>query len=85
MPRAGGCFRQAGFDVTAYPVDFRTRGASDARRSFAVVSDGLRRVDVAAKEWAGLLAYRLAGRTSELFPGPEPVSDSRSADGSARR
>ena len=78
MPRAVGCFRQAGFDVTAYPVDFRTRGASDARRPFAFVSDGLRRVDVAAKEWAGLLAYRLAGRTSELFPGPEPVSDGKS-------
>jgi len=85
MPRAVGCFRQTGFAVAAYPVDFRTRGASDARRPFAFVSDGLRRVDVAAKEWVGLLAYRLAGRTSELFPGPEPVSDSRSADGSARR
>jgi uncharacterized SAM-binding protein YcdF (DUF218 family) len=85
MPRAVGCFRQTGFAVTAYPVDFRTRGASDARRPFAFVSDGLRRVDVAAKEWAGLLAYRLAGRTSELFPGPEPLSAERSADGSARR
>jgi uncharacterized SAM-binding protein YcdF (DUF218 family) len=81
MPRAVGCFRQAGFGVTAYPVDFRTRGASDARRPFAFVSDGLRRVDVAAREWAGLLAYRLAGRVPELFPGPEPASDDRSSDG----
>jgi uncharacterized SAM-binding protein YcdF (DUF218 family) len=81
MPRAVGCFRQAGFGVTAYPVDFRTRGASDARRPFAFVSDGLRRVDVAAREWAGLLAYRLAGRVPELFPGPEPASDGRSSDG----
>lgn len=80
MPRAVGCFRQAGFAVTAYPVDFRTRGPSDARRPFAFVSDGLRRVDVAAREWAGLAAYRLAGRIPQLFPGPDP-----SAAGSASR
>jgi uncharacterized SAM-binding protein YcdF (DUF218 family) len=24
MPRAVGCFRRAGFTVTAYPVDYRT-------------------------------------------------------------
>ncbi|HEY0352091.1 MAG TPA: YdcF family protein, partial [Enterovirga sp.] len=29
MPRAIGCFRQVGFPVTAYPVDFRTRGPAD--------------------------------------------------------
>ena len=26
MPRAVGCFRRVGFDVEAYPVDWRTRG-----------------------------------------------------------
>ncbi len=34
------------------------------------VSLGLTMVDLAAKEWVGLVAYRLAGRTDALFPGP---------------
>jgi hypothetical protein len=33
------------------------------------LSEGLRRVDFGAKEWIGLLAYRLTNRTGELFPG----------------
>jgi hypothetical protein len=27
-------------------------------------------LDFAAKEWIGLIAYRLMGRTDALFPGP---------------
>jgi uncharacterized SAM-binding protein YcdF (DUF218 family) len=71
MPRAVGVFTQAGFPVTPYPVDFRTRGAGNNHRPFAFVSDGLRRLDIGAKEWAGLVAYYAAGRTPELFPGPQ--------------
>jgi uncharacterized SAM-binding protein YcdF (DUF218 family) len=70
MPRAMGAFRQAGFDVEAWPVDYRTRGRDDLTRPFDKVSEGLRRVDVAAREWAGLLAYWLTGRTDTLFPAP---------------
>jgi uncharacterized SAM-binding protein YcdF (DUF218 family) len=71
MPRAMGCFRQAGFPAIAYPVDFRTVGAEDASRPFGFLSDGLRRVDVATREWIGLLAYRVTGRTDALFPAPQ--------------
>ena len=71
MPRAIGAFRQAGFPVTAYPVDYRTRGPQDRRRTFAFAANGLRRLDIATKEWIGLLAYRLAGYTDALLPGPE--------------
>jgi uncharacterized SAM-binding protein YcdF (DUF218 family) len=70
MPRAVGAFRHAGFSVEAYPVDWRTRGSSDLARPFRSVGDGLRRSDTAAREWIGLLVYRLTGRTSELLPGP---------------
>jgi uncharacterized SAM-binding protein YcdF (DUF218 family) len=70
MPRSMAAFRAAGFAVEAYPVDWRTRGPIDALRPFASLGDGLRRTDTAAREWAGLLAYRLAGKTAELFPGP---------------
>lgn len=71
MPRAIGCFREVDFDVEPWPVDYRTRGSEDAWRPFDKVSEGLRRVDMATREWAGLLAYWLAGRTSALFPAPE--------------
>ena len=36
------------------------------------MSEGLRRVDVASREWAGLLAYWLTGRSDALFPAPRP-------------
>jgi uncharacterized SAM-binding protein YcdF (DUF218 family) len=80
MPRAVGCFRQAGFPVTAYPVDYRTRDTSDLLRPFGAVTEGLRRLEPALKEWIGLLAYRLAGHTDALFPAP-----SSEAGGSASR
>jgi uncharacterized SAM-binding protein YcdF (DUF218 family) len=70
MPRAIGVFRAAGFPIEAYPVDWRTRGTVDAARPFASLADGLRRTDTAVHEWIGLIAYRLAGNTSALFPGP---------------
>lgn len=70
MPRSVGCFRKAGFAVEAYPVDWRTRGPQDLASPFATLTGGLARADVAVKEWFGLLAYWLTGRSSELFPAP---------------
>jgi uncharacterized SAM-binding protein YcdF (DUF218 family) len=68
MPRSVGCFRAAGIDVVAWPVDYRTRGWNDAWRLFSQPSDGLKRLDEMTREWVGLVVYRLAGRTSELLP-----------------
>jgi uncharacterized SAM-binding protein YcdF (DUF218 family) len=70
MPRSIAAFRAAGFDVEACPVDWRTRGSLDAARFFGSLSEGLARTDTAVHEWAGLVAYRLTGRTKELFPAP---------------
>ena len=39
---------------------------------FDEASSGLRRTDIAAREWIGLLVYWVTGRSSELFPGPLP-------------
>jgi uncharacterized SAM-binding protein YcdF (DUF218 family) len=71
MPRAIGAFRAAGFPVEAYPVDWRTRGGAGAALTFISVADGLKRTDTALRECVGLVAYRLSGRISALFPGPE--------------
>ena len=65
-----GAFRKAGFDVEPWPVDYRTRGKADLMRPFDKVSEGLRRVDTAMREWVGLLAYWLRGRSDALFPAP---------------
>ncbi|MBO6756185.1 MAG: YdcF family protein [Roseibium sp.] len=71
MPRAMGVFRAAGWrGVIAYPVDHRTRGWQDWKRGFSGMSEGLRRTDIAVREWIGLLAYRTTGRTNALFPSP---------------
>ena len=72
LPRAIGIFRQAGFAVEPYPVDWRTSGVEDALRPFPTVGDGLRRTDTAVREWVGLVAYWLTGKSSELFPAPIP-------------
>jgi uncharacterized SAM-binding protein YcdF (DUF218 family) len=68
MPRAVGCFRVAGFQVEACPVEFTTRGRSSPFSPFATGSPALIQLDRAAKEWIGLIAYRLMGKTDALFP-----------------
>ena len=70
MPRSIGCFRAAGWPVIAWPTDYRTSGAADSHILMPRASLGLTLVDIAAKEWVGLLAYRLSGRTDALFPAP---------------
>lgn len=70
MPRAVGCFRKAGFTVSAYPVDYRTGSGADAWRFRSFASDGLMLLDLVAKEWVGLVAYKLAGYTDALVPAP---------------
>ncbi|HEV2263689.1 MAG TPA: YdcF family protein [Stellaceae bacterium] len=65
MPRAVGCFRKVGWPVVADPVDFEA-----AKRLHISLASGLGSVNEAAHEWLGLAAYRLAGWTNVLFPGP---------------
>lgn len=71
MPRSMGVFEKAGWTgVTAYPVDFRTRGPQDRMLGFDGASKGLRRFDIAFREWVGLAVYKLLGRSTAFFPGP---------------
>jgi uncharacterized SAM-binding protein YcdF (DUF218 family) len=72
MPRSVGLFRTVGFAVEPYPVDWRVAGRADLRafRNFSI--DGLASVDIGVREWMGLIAYRVTGKTSEFLPGPMP-------------
>jgi uncharacterized SAM-binding protein YcdF (DUF218 family) len=71
MPRAIGIFRKVGFAVEPCPVDWRLAGRADLARFTLQSEEGLQHTNLAVREWLGLIAYRLTGRTDELFPGPE--------------
>jgi len=71
MPRSMGAFRNAGFEVEPWPVDYRTAGARDAVRFFESPIEGMRRLEFVLREWIGLVAYRMTGRSGALFPGPQ--------------
>lgn len=69
MPRSVGLFRRAGWTITPYPVDYRTTGRGDDWRPTGSVSAGLRRTDLAVKEWIGLTFAWITGQSAELWPG----------------
>jgi uncharacterized SAM-binding protein YcdF (DUF218 family) len=71
MPRSIGLFRKAGFPVEAYPVDWKVGTKEDLFKYYVTANDGLQLVDIGVREWLGLIAYRIAGHTDALFPGPE--------------
>lgn len=60
MPRSMATFAKAGWNVTAYPVDFRT-GADTPWTEYSL-GDGIARWQLVLHEGLGLLAYRLSGR-----------------------
>lgn len=73
MARSIGTFRAAGFDVEAYPVDYRTTG-QDAFEPFPSFSSGFGFVDISTREYLGMLMYWMTGRLSEPFPAPRQAS-----------
>jgi uncharacterized SAM-binding protein YcdF (DUF218 family) len=70
MPRAMGIFRAQGMNPLAFPVDYRTYGNGQDFRPLADGSLAIRNFETAAREWVGLLVYRLTGKTDALLPGP---------------
>jgi len=72
MPRAVGCFRGVRWTITPDPVDYRTTGRLSGFSNWSP-ADQLLLLNAAAKEWVGLAAYHLMGRTDAWFPSPEPA------------
>jgi uncharacterized SAM-binding protein YcdF (DUF218 family) len=68
--RSVGIFRKVGFEVEPYPVDWRMGGRDDLLKFSNHFAERLSLADTAAREWMGLMAYWIAGKTSEFFPGP---------------
>ena len=61
MPRSLATFQKAGWNVTPYPVDFRTAGITPL--SNYNLGEGAERWELLLHEWIGMAAYRLSGRS----------------------
>ena len=72
MARSMGAFEMAGFNVIAYPVAFRTPGPGlGVLGCCASPGKNMQLLEIALREWIGLVAYRATGRIDRLFPGPD--------------
>ncbi|WP_421866152.1 YdcF family protein [Motiliproteus sp.] len=70
MPRSVGVFRQQGWDVLPYPVDYRGQPLGEDPIYFNL-SSNLQDLMMASREWVGLLAYWLTDKTYRFLPGDE--------------
>ena len=70
MPRSMGIFRAQDMNPVAFPVDYRTIGTAEDWKPPADGSLAIRHFETAVREWIGLLAYRLTGKSDALFPAP---------------
>jgi uncharacterized SAM-binding protein YcdF (DUF218 family) len=71
MPRAMGVFRRNGFDVIPWSADYLTRGDRDDFWQFhSDAGRTLENLDIAVREWIGLVAYGISHKTDALFPAP---------------
>lgn len=68
MPRAIGVFRENGFSLEAYPVDYRSKGWADLWQAPTSLLNRIGEADRAIHEWIGLIIYRITGRSAEMFP-----------------
>lgn len=66
MPRSVGVFCQQGWPVQAYPVDHYSQKGNLLRLEFKF-SDNLAVLETAMREWIGLIAYRISGRSDRLL------------------
>ena len=73
MPRAVSVFQKLDWDVVPFPVDFKVPRANHRNQVAGFdwrLNAGARltELDLAAKEWIGLLVYWVVGRTESLLP-----------------
>lgn len=69
MPRSVGVFRKAGWNVVAAPAGYYTAGAYGLTL-WEPFDEQMRELTAAVREYIGLVAYYLMGRTSALWPAP---------------
>ena len=67
MPRSVGIFCKQGWPVIPYPVDHATAPDERVVIHFSM-ADNLRNLNIAVREWIGLYAYYVTGKTAQLLP-----------------
>lgn len=72
MPRAVAIFQHLQLPVLPYPVDHWSLSPASQSLYFNF-SDNLRTLKMGVREWIGLLAYRLTGKTDSLLGEPVPA------------
>lgn len=68
MPRSVGAFRQAGLEVIPWPVDYRSAGTEGFGVDLGDPAINVLTTTLALREWIGLAAYAIMGRTDGLLP-----------------
>lgn len=68
MPRSIGVFCQQQWIMQPYPVDHYSQKGDLLRLDFSF-GENLSVLKIAVREWVGLFAYRISGRTDRLLPG----------------
>lgn len=77
MPRSMGVFCEQDWQTIAYPVDHRS-SKDDLMRVELSVYGHLTGLVIAIREWVGLSAYFITGKTSQLLPGIDSNCQPRS-------
>jgi uncharacterized SAM-binding protein YcdF (DUF218 family) len=74
MPRSVGLFQKAGFNIIPYPVDYHTPGNYEMLFPFGLKLN-LDAWHASVREWLGMLANYLMGRSDVLYPkSMEPIA-----------
>jgi len=73
MLRAIAVMQKQDWSAAPYPVDYRTEGVNDRLLFTTTGVEALQLTDLVMKEWIGLLAYYLTGKSATLFPAPKEV------------
>jgi len=67
MPRSVGVFCKQQWPVIPYPVDHATSPSNEISLSWAL-AEHLESLKIGTREWLGLLAYYVTGKTTALLP-----------------
>ena len=68
MPRSVGVFCQQGWPVIPWPVDHESAPGFQNRIQFNL-ADNLSSLNMHSREWIGLFAYYITGKTPAILPG----------------
>lgn len=76
MPRSVGLFEKVGFKVIPYPVDYHSPGNYEMW-FFIGLKMNLEAWHASSREWLGMVANYIMGRSNEIYPDPVSLSSAK--------